>query len=127
MGEYKKLEDLEVYIISRQVSQLAWTVYVNLSVDQKIMMGQQFVRSVDSISANIAEGYCRYYFLEKVRFYYIARASLSEALTWLELLKERRSITNDTYGEIKNKLANLHLKLNSYIKFNLNKKNSNPK
>ena len=126
MGEYKKLEDLDIYIIARQVSQLAWEIYVDLSVDQKIMMGQQFVRSVDSICANIAEGYGRYYYLEKVKFYYIARSSLFESLTWLELLKERELITDVIYNDIKNKLDNLHLKLNGYIKFNLNKKASNP-
>ena len=126
MGEYKKLEDLEIYIIARQVSRLAWTVYIDLSVDQKIMMGQQFVRSVDSICANIAEGYGRYYFLEKIRFYYIARASLLESITWVELLKERDLITNKVFSEINNNLKNLHLKLNSYIKYNVDIKNSRP-
>lgn len=124
MGEYKRLEDLDIYIIARQTSRLAWQIYLEMPVDQKIIIGQQFVKSIDSICANISEGYGRYYYLEKVRFYYIARASLFESLTWLELLRERQIIDKNSYNSIKNDLDNLHIKLNSYIRFNLNTKNS---
>lgn len=53
------------------------------------MFGQQFVSSVDSIGANIAEGDGRYHYLEKIKFYYNARASLVESCHWNDLLKER--------------------------------------
>jgi four helix bundle protein len=126
MGEYKKLDDLDIYQISRQTSKAAWQIYLEMPVDQKIIIGQQFVKAIDSICANISEGYGRYYYLEKVRFYYIARASLFESITWLELLRERQIIDNNIYNSIKNNLDNLHIKLNSYIRFTKDTKNSNP-
>ena len=44
------------------------------------------LEAVDSVGANIAEGYARFHFLEKVRFYYISRASLSEGVEhWIDL------------------------------------------
>jgi four helix bundle protein len=35
-------------------------------------------RAASSITANLAEGFARYYFKDKVRFYYNARGSVSE-------------------------------------------------
>jgi len=44
-------------------------------------MGDQFIRSIDSITANIAEGFGRFHFLDRRKFYYNARGSLLEAIT----------------------------------------------
>jgi len=96
-----------------------------MAIDQKIILGQQFVKAIDSILANIAEGYGRYHYLEKIKFFYIARASLVESLTWLELLKERQIISPEQYNKINSNLNILHAKLNAYIKHCLNKKYSN--
>lgn len=88
-------------------------------------MGRQFVRSIDSIGANIAEGYGRYHYLDKIRFYYNARASLLESLHWLDLLNKREFFTGQAYLEFRTKIEDLHIKLNAYIKSIKNKKNSN--
>jgi len=39
----------------------------------------QLRRSAVSITSNIAEGYSRYFFRDKIRFYYNARGSISES------------------------------------------------
>ncbi len=50
------------------------------------------------MGANIAEGYRRYHYLAKIKFYYNSRASLSEACNhWPELLRERKKITEDEF------------------------------
>ncbi len=41
----------------------------------------QLRRSVNSICANIAEGYSRFYAKDKIRFYYQARGSISESMS----------------------------------------------
>jgi four helix bundle protein len=47
-------------------------------------IGDQFLRAVDYIGANIAEGYGRYHYLDKVKFYYNSRAFHFEAFThWI--------------------------------------------
>src|SRR4030042_4722545 len=91
------LENLEVYKSSRELSKLAWDVYVGLELDQKIIIGQQFVKSTDSVGANIAEGYGRYHYLDKIRFYYNSRASLFEAIHLAALLNERGLIDEEKY------------------------------
>jgi len=118
------LETLNVYKLACELSVLAWDIYKDLDLDQKIILGQQFVKSVDSIGANIAEGYGRYHYLDKVRFYYNARASLFEVIHWLNLLVQRELISQDTYNHLLDKIKDLRIKLNGWIKFNLDKKKS---
>ena len=102
MKQFIELKDLEVYRLSRQLSQLAWNVYETLNWKDKDLMGDQFLESADSVGANIAEGYKRYHYLDKIKFYYNSRASLSESCQhWLELLYERKKIAQDKFDEIK--------------------------
>ena len=74
------------------------------------------LESVDSVGANIAEGYGRFHYLEKVRFYFIARASLSEGKDhWLDLGLERGIVTSEEWEEICVIHKPLQIKLNNTI------------
>lgn len=116
MKTYIELKDLEVYRLSRNLSTLAWEVYSKLDYQQKKIIGDQFIRSVDSVGANIAEGYARYHYLDKARFYHFSRASLSEALEhWAELMFERSIIQQATFEQLKNVHQKLEVKLNNFI------------
>jgi four helix bundle protein len=110
------LKDLEVYKLARELSKIGWEIYQNLSWQDKKIMGDQFITATDSFGANISEGYSRYHYLEKIKFFYNARASLTEAVNhWLELLKERGKIKEKDYI-IYNKTSNqASLKLQNFI------------
>jgi four helix bundle protein len=90
---YIALKNLEVYQSSRQLSTMAWKIFYRLNYEDKKHIGDQFLRSVDSIGANIAEGYGRFHYLDNVRFYYNARASISKLsfIGWNYYWKERKS------------------------------------
>jgi hypothetical protein len=60
------------------------------------MGSDQFVDSVDSIVANIAEGFGRFHYRDNMRFYYYSRGSLLEAKHWIKLLYQRGLITKET-------------------------------
>jgi four helix bundle protein len=112
-----ELKDLEVYQLSRKLSSIAWKIFCRMSFEDKKHIGDQFLRSVDSIGANIAEGYGRFYYLDKVRFYYNSRASHFEAFThWLELLIEREKISGTEFDSIRDTAHILQIKLNNFIK-----------
>lgn len=115
--EYIKLEDLEVYKLSRRLSSIAWDLYSKLEVQDKRIMGDQFIRSVDSVGANIAEGYRRYHYLDKIKFYYIARGSLSEACHhWLGLLIDRDRISIEEAKPLFRLEIDVSIKLANLIK-----------
>lgn len=110
------LKDLEIYQLSRKLSAIAWKIYSRLSYQDKKVWGDQMLESVDSVGANITEGYGRYHYLEKMRFYFIARASLSEGKEhWLDLGFERGKVTTEEWDEICQIHKPLQIKLNNTI------------
>ena len=110
-----ELKNLKVYEISRELSNHSWDVYKGLKTEYRFLVGQQFIKSIDSIGANIAEGYGRYHYLDSVKFYYNARGSLWESKHWTELLTERELISKGTYKILSDQLDELGIKLNNFI------------
>lgn len=123
--KYIPLDDLEVYKLARELSKYSWQVYKEFDWQTKKIMGDQFISAIDSVGANIAEGYSRYHYLEKIKFFYTARASLAEAVNhWLELLRERDKFKEDVYKEIRNIADKISLKLQNFISALYKAKNS---
>ena len=126
-GSHLGLENLETYQLARKLSEVAWQVYSGFDWQMKKVLGDQFLTATDSVAANIAEGYGRYHYADKVKFYYNARASLFESLHWFKLLVERKLVDEnvDLAKGYKRMYPTLSLKLNALIKSAMQqKKNS---
>jgi len=116
MGNYIPLPRMEVYQLARELSDKSWEVFQKLDWHQQKIIGDQFIRAIDSVGANIAEGYGRYHAADRIKFYYNSRASLIEATEhWLELLLARGFIIGEAYRGIKECADKLSLKLNNFI------------
>ena len=114
--KYIVLKDLEVYRLARELSAMGWDIYDRLDWQDRKTMGDQFIRSTDSVGANIAEGYGRFHYLDKIRFYYNSRGSLLESVThWSELLCERNKISEEQLAAFRKVAEKLHPKLNNLI------------
>ncbi len=111
-----ELHDLNLYELAREISRESWFIYQQLDWQTKKTMGDQWITAIDSVGANIAEGFGRYHYLDKNKFNYNARGSLLESLHWTELMHEREKIPVDVFRSIHEKLQRLHLQLNTYIK-----------
>ena len=94
-----------------------WEIVLKWDNFAKNAFGYQLVRSVDSIAANISEGYGRYFFKENRQFCYISRGSLYESITWINKATKRKLISNDDSKEILDAMQTLLKKLNGYIKY----------
>lgn len=114
-NKFIELGRLEVYNLAREFSRLGWKIYQSLDWQNKKVIGDQMIQSLDSVGANIAEGYGRFHYLDKIRFYYNARGSLLEAGHWVELLLERGLISQGEKEELLKLLDQIHLKLNALI------------
>jgi four helix bundle protein len=87
-----------------------------MKYEEKKIIGDQFITSTDSVGANIAEGYGRFHFLDKVKFYYNSRGSLMESFEhWLNLMKERKMISDIEHEEFYSIAKDLQIKLNNLI------------
>ncbi|MFN5324013.1 MAG: four helix bundle protein [Bacteroidota bacterium] len=64
--------------MANEMGDNVWNLVEGWGWFAKETLGRQIVRSADSISFNICEGYGRYYYKEKKLFYYYARGSLYE-------------------------------------------------
>ena len=78
-------------------------------------MGSQWIRAIDSIGANIAEGYGRYHYKDKIKFYYNARGSLWEGKHWLLLLYKRMLISEEDFQKNLSILNAMGKQLNAFI------------
>lgn len=108
-----KLENLEIYNQAREVSKEAWPIYEKLDWRDKKVFGDQWISAIDSMRANIAEGFGCYHYLDKNKFNYNARGLLLESKHWLEIMKERDKITEEDFDSINEELSSLHKKLNN--------------
>ncbi len=88
-----------------------------LPSEEKWNLGQQLRRASLSISANIAEGYGRFYYQDNVRFCYLARGSLEETLSHLVFAHESNFIDNELYRSFETEGEEIGKMLNGYIAF----------
>lgn len=98
--KYLKLNDIEAYRIAFALSNYVWNIVINWDHFAKRTVGSQFTDAVDSISANIAEGFGRYTKRDKIRFYRISFGSMYESLDWNEKAKVRKLLSDDEYNHI---------------------------
>ena len=116
------LKDLRIYNIANEIGDEVWEIVDKWDYYKKDTIGKQFVRSADSISANIAEGFGRFHFKENKNFLYYSRGSAYETLDWL-LKSNRRKIIDANKAELlRVKIEGFLIKLNAYIK-SIGKKN----
>jgi len=111
-----ELGKLEIYKLALKLSDNVWQIYTNWTNDLKYNIGNQVIRSIDSIGANIAEGYGRFHYKDSIKFYYNARGSLWESKHWIYLLYKRNLVDKKEYEEIIKDLEVLGKKLNRFIK-----------
>jgi four helix bundle protein len=118
--KYLKLNDIEAYKLSFRLSNHVWNLILKWGNFEKDTVGKQFVRAVDSISANIAEGFGRYSKKDKVKFFRYAYGSVLEALDWNEKAKARQLLTVEQYDKLFQELQKLPKSINSLIKYTNN-------
>ena len=110
------LTDLDVYRLSENLSDLIWESYDSWDEKTQKTVGYQVIRSADSISANIAEGYGRFTGPDRRRFYRYARGSFVETRSWLRKLKRRNIIDETEYEQYQQIINELGPKLNAFIR-----------
>ena len=76
----------------------------------------QLRRAASSIAANIAEGFARYHFKDKTKFYYNARGSVAEVQNFLLLAKDLGCIDLKTCKELGEKANEISKLINGLIR-----------
>jgi four helix bundle protein len=112
------LKKLQVWVRAKDFAVKVYKrVLPLLPPEEKWSLNQQLRRSSLSVSANIAEGYGRFYYQDNVRFCYNARGSLEETLSHLIFCFEVDFIPEALYKELESEGEEIEKMLNGYIAF----------
>ena len=112
-----RIDDLEIYQTALELSNKIWRVVVKWNHFEKSTVGNQLVRSIDSVGANISEGYGRGSKSDNARFVKIARGSLFETNYWITQAKTRNLISDEEFHNFVSEIENLLPRVSSYIKY----------
>lgn len=82
--KYLQLNDIDCYKRALRLSNYVWDIVKAWDYFTQRTVGIQFVTAIDSISANIAEGFGRYGKKDKCKFYYYSFGSVKKALTGMK-------------------------------------------
>ncbi len=111
---WKKAIDFAVWVVQEIAN--------HLPPDERFSLASQLRHSVQSIPANIAEGYGRFYYQEGVRFCYTARGSLEETRSHILLAYRLQYINGEQYAKAEQSLIELSRLLNGFIAYLKDKK-----
>jgi len=117
--EAKKIShfyDLYVWKEGHKLVLLIYKAVERLPSKEQFILGSQMLRAVISITSNIAEGFGRQGLKEKIQFYSMAKASLTELQNQLLICKDVGYLTNQKYELVWNQTVIVHKMLNALIK-----------
>ncbi len=110
------IDEPEVYNKSMEIAEIVWKNVSKWDYFEKDTVGKQLVRAVDSVSANLSEGFGRFFYKENKRFGYYSRGSLYETRTWLKKALSRDLMDKKTYSDVISEISVITKMLNAYIK-----------
>lgn len=117
MKKYLELQDITAYKIAFDLANYVWDVVIKWNYFAQDTVGKQLVKATDSISANIAEGFGRYFKRDKVNFYRYSYGSIDESSDWIEKTNKRGLLKEKEYQYISQELKKLPKEINHLINF----------
>lgn len=115
--EYLNLEKIDAYVVAYRLGNEIWEIVAGWDKFEKWTLGMQVVRSADSISANIAEGFGRYHKKDKIKFYRYSYGSMKETIDWLQKAKDRKLLSDDKADHLFSKINTLPKHIHQLIRF----------
>ena len=110
-------QDLKCWQLARRLMIESHKVAAQLPTIERYDLASQVRRSSKSVMANIAEGYGRYHYLDKLRFFYMARGSLDETINHIITCLDLRYIPEARFRELHDLAQEDHRALNGYISY----------
>ena len=114
---FLQLRDVSAYRKALSIAQNVWRIVSTWDYFSRDTMGKQFVRSADSISANIAEGFGKYTKKDRVHYYHNAYGSMNESMDWLLKAHFRKKISDEEFKVLMEQLKSLPREIRALIHF----------
>lgn len=112
----KSFEDLDVWQIGKNIIMEIYQLTTDFPREEAFVLTNQIRRAALSIPANIAEGFGRYHYLDKVKFFLNARGSLYELKSHLLIAQELGYFSqSQSVTSLLSTIDKLGVKLNNLI------------
>ena len=114
--EIKNFNDLDAWQNAHEIVLEIYKITRDLPKDELFGLVSQLRRATSSITANIAEGFERYHFKDKTRFYYQARGSVAEIQNFIILDKDLDYISSIACKDLDEKANKVRQLINGLIR-----------
>jgi four helix bundle protein len=116
----KSFTDLNAWKEGHKLVLMIYEITKNFPKEEIFGLTSQIRRCTVSITSNIAEGFSRQSYKEKVRFYSIALGSITELQNQLLIAKDIGYITKEQFQDIAEQSIKVHKITNGLIKSSKN-------
>jgi four helix bundle protein len=116
-NEIKTFESLEVWQKCRNFRKSISMVLTSFPIEEKYRLVDQLKRASRSVTANIAEGYGRFHYLDNIKFCRSSRGSLNEVLDHLICANDELLISTEELQKLRNEYEDCLKLLNGYIAY----------
>jgi len=116
MGKVNNFYDLDAWKVGHKLVLEVYKMIEDFPSSEKYGVVSQLQRASSSVTANIAEGFARYHYKDKIRFYYQARGSVAEVQNFLLLAKDLNYITINKCKELGGQANSVGKLINGLIK-----------
>lgn len=99
--EVKHFVDLKAWQKNHKLVLEVYKIINNFPDNEKFGLISQISRAVCSITGNIAEGFGRYHYNDKIKFYLISRGSSAEVQNYLIIARDLNYISKEDFNRIK--------------------------
>ncbi len=114
---YLTLSKIDAYLIVFNLSNYVWNIVLRWEKYPMWTVGKQYTDAVDSISANIAEGFGRYTKKDKIHFYRYSFGSMEESKDWTRKAAIRGLLTKEQIDHIVGELEKLPKAINQLVQY----------
>lgn len=112
----QSFKDLVAWQKSHQLVLETYKITRSFPKEEVYALVDQMRRCAISITSNIAEGFSRKSYKEKVQFYSMSLGSVTELENQLIVSRDVGYITNETYSQIDSLILEVHKIINGLIK-----------
>ena len=111
----KSFTDLEVWREAHELVLIIYQLTKKFPKEEFFGLISQMRRAMVSVTSNIAEGFSRQGFREKLQFYYMALGSLTEVQSQLLIAKDLNYLNQEEFNKIAEQVISVHKLLNAFI------------
>lgn len=115
MGKIRNFEQLDVWQEGKSLTVEIYGLSGSFPQEEVYGLTSQVKRAALSVPANIAEGFGRYHYLDKAKFYLNARGSLYELKSHLLIARDLEFDVNKSFEGLLDRIEMLGLKINNLI------------